>query len=46
MNNSRIINRLALLGALVVIFGVGSAATTAFAGTIDLNSVTTAALND
>ena len=45
MNTSRIINRLALLGALVVIFGVGSAANQAFAATNDLNSGTTATLN-
>ena len=44
MNTSRIINRLALLGALLVIFGVGSAANQAFAATIDLNSGTTATL--
>lgn len=46
MNSSRIINRLALLGALVVIFGVGSAANQAFAGPVDLNSGAKAALHD
>ena len=45
MNSSRIINRLALLGALVVIFGVGSAVNQAFAATIDLNSAATTALH-
>jgi hypothetical protein len=45
MNSSRMINRLALLGALVVIFGVGSAANEAFAATLDLNSETATALH-
>lgn len=45
MNSSRMINRLALLGALVVIFGVGSAVNQAFAATGDLNSETTTALH-
>ncbi len=45
MTSSRIINRLALLGAIIVIFGVGSAANQAFAASIDLNSETATALH-
>lgn len=45
MTSSRIINRLALLGALIVIFGVGSAANQAFAASVDLNSETATALH-
>jgi hypothetical protein len=45
MNSSRIINRLALLGAIVVIFGVGSAASQAFATSLDLNLETKTALH-
>lgn len=45
MNSSKIINRLALLGAIIVIFGVGSAANQAFAASVDLNSEAAAALN-
>lgn len=46
MNSSRLINRLAVLGALVVIFGVGSAANDAFAADTALNSETAAALHE
>jgi len=47
MNTNKFINRLALVGALIVIFGVGSAANQAFASTADthLNSTATTALN-
>lgn len=47
MNTNRFINRLALVGALVVIFGVGSAANQAFASTANgpLNSGTSTALH-
>jgi len=47
MNRDKLINRLALVGALIVIFGVGSAATQAFAGTVshDLNSCASTALH-
>ena len=46
MNTNRFINRLALVGALIVIFGVGSAANQAFASTAGnhLNSGATTAL--
>lgn len=47
MNTNKFINRLALVGALIVIFGVGSAASQAFAGTTagHLNSETTTTLH-
>ena len=45
MNTSRIINRLALLGAIIVLLSVGSAANQAFASTFDLNSEAAAALH-
>ena len=46
MNTNRFINRLALVGALIVIFGVGSAANQAFASTASgpLNSGASTAL--
>ena len=46
MNKNKFINRLALVGALIVIFGVGSAANQAFAATSGdhLNSGTTTAI--
>ena len=46
MNTNKFINRLALVGALIVIFGVGSAANQAFAQTTgtDLNSSASTAL--
>ena len=47
MTTNKIINRLALIGALIVILGVGSAASQAFAGTTDghLNSRPSTALH-
>lgn len=45
MNSTRIINRLALLGAIIVILGVGSAANQAFAANFDLNLEAPAALH-
>ena len=47
MNTNKFINRLALVGALIVIFGVGSAANQAFAQTTGehLNSSATTALD-
>ena len=47
MNTNKFINRLAVVGALVIIFGVGSAANQAFAGTANstLNSGTSTALH-
>jgi len=46
MNSSKIINRLALLGALVVLFGVGSAVNQAFAATLDLDTEVTITLGN
>ena len=47
MKTNKVINRLALIGALIVIFGVGSAANQAFATTVGehLNSGVTTALD-
>ena len=47
MNTNKFINRLALVGALIVIFGVGSAANQAFARTAGshLNSAAATALD-
>ena len=47
MKTNKFINRLALVGALIVIFGVGSAANQAFASTAGthLKSTPTTALN-
>ena len=48
MNTKKLINRLALVGALIVIFGVGSAANQAFATTSGkpLNSAVTTAFTE
>ena len=48
MNTKKLINRLALVGALIVIFGVGSAANQAFATTSGepLNSGATTAFTE
>lgn len=37
MKNSKWVNGLALVGALIIIFGVGSAANQAFAATLSTN---------